>query len=231
MKIMNIDLASIPTPIKQVARYLISKFHAIFITPVQLAINNRKNVRWLEIGPNRRKLDGFEAINVVWSPGVNYIGDASKSLPFKSGAFDLIFASHIIEHIAWYQVQHTIRDWVRCLKRGGTLEVWAPDALKICEAWVQFEKEGNSDGMVADGWYRLNDEGEPAKWASGRIYAYGDGKGTLDHPNWHRALFSERYMKLLLRRSGLVDVRKMNISERRGKSHGWIDLGVMGRKP
>ncbi|MFH1819660.1 MAG: class I SAM-dependent methyltransferase [Pseudomonadota bacterium] len=228
---MRLDRTILPVPLKNLTRTLLTTFHAVILTPLNLQRNKAKLVRTLEIGPGLKKIAGFESINVGWSPGVDYIGNASSRLPFRAGTFDVVFASHIIEHLPWYQVEHAIAEWSRILKPGGVLEIWTPDTLKICKAWIRFEDESNTEGMQADGWFRLNAGKEPAKWASGRIYAYGDGQGTLDHPNWHRALFSARYLQLLLQQAGLEDVRTLDVSERRGQGHGWIDLGVTGRKP
>jgi hypothetical protein len=81
-----------------------------------------------------------------------------------------------------------------------------------------------------DGWYRYNAERDPCKWASGRIFTYGDGSGSPRSANWHRALFTPRYLRSLFERAGLSDVREMDSSEVRGEDHGWISLGVRGVK-
>lgn len=81
-----------------------------------------------------------------------------------------------------------------------------------------------------DGWYRFNEEKDPCKWASGRLFTYGDGTGTADHPNWHRALFTPRYLRLVLQRAGFRRIRQMDRSEVRPHDHGWINLGMTGQK-
>jgi hypothetical protein len=68
-------------------------------------------------------------------------------------------------------------------------------------------------------------------WAAGRIFTYGDGTGNPNDPNWHRAIFSPRYLKEILRKLGFKNIREMNHSEVRGYDHGWINLGVKGEKP
>ncbi|HXG47022.1 MAG TPA: methyltransferase domain-containing protein [Methylomirabilota bacterium] len=187
-------------------------------------------VRRLEIGPGSRRIPGFETLNIVPGPGVDYVADAARRLPFPDGTFDLIYASHILEHIPWYQTLATLREWTRTLKPGGALEVWVPDGLKICETLVRFEREGINE-IERDGWYRFNPEQDPCKWAAGRLYTYGDGSGRLDHPNWHRSLFTPRYLHLLLQRAGLIEIRPLSRAEVRGADHGWINLGYRGVRP
>lgn len=185
--------------------------------------------RYLEIGSGEKRIDGFETLNVVEGPDVDHVCDASKPLPFQDGTFDLIYASHILEHIPWYMTEDTLREWVRVLKSGGVLEVWVPDGLKICETLVLAEYEG-TNLIDLDGWYKFNQRKDPCVWAAGRIFTYGDGTGNPDHPNWHRAFFTPRYLKELFEHIGLVHVRQMDPPEARGRKHGWITLGVRGIK-
>lgn len=186
--------------------------------------------RYLEIGPGASRIPSFETLDVVRGPNVDYVWDAAKPLPFKSGTFDLVYASHVLEHIPWYKTEEVLRDWTLVLKHGGLLEAWVPDGLKICKTLLEAELGGGSR-IDEDGWYRFNPRRDPCVWAAGRIFTYGDGTGATNHPNWHRAIFTARYLKELFERAGLVDVRELDRSEVRGYDHGWISLGVTGRKP
>lgn len=186
--------------------------------------------RRLEIGPGPRRIPGFETLSIVDGEEVDYVFDAAKPLPFKNGVFDLIFASHVLEHIPWYQSEEVLREWFRILKPEGQLEVWVPDGLKICCTLVKAELE-NVNLIRKDGWYKFNPRKDPCVWAAGRIFTYGDGTGKLDHPNWHRAIFTPRYLEELFSLVGFINICKMNRSEVRGSSHGWISLGVRGTKP
>ncbi len=199
-------------------------------TRANLWRHSRQANRRLELGPGDHPIPGFETLNIVGGRWVDYVADAAKRLPFSNGTFDLVYASHILEHIPWYQTDTVLKEWTRTLKSGGTLEVWVPDGLKICRALVDFEDKGDNY-IDEDGWYRFNPEKEPCKWASGRIYTYGDGNGDVTSPNWHRALFTSRYLITLFESAGLQDVRQMNNTQVRGHDHGWINLGIQGTKP
>ncbi len=201
-----------------------------FKTAVNMRRHASKKSRQLEIGPGDQRIDGFETLNIVSGKNVDYVQDATKLLPFPDETFDLIYASHILEHVPWYQTDQVLKDWVRSLKKKGVLEIWVPDALKICKALVDFEVHGQNY-IAEDGWYRFNDEKDPCKWAAGRMYTYGDGTGRVDHPNWHHALFTPRYLTLVMQKAGLVNIEPMSRSQVRGMDHGWINLGMRGQKP
>lgn len=185
--------------------------------------------RRLEIGPGDRPLPGFETLNLVDDGFSSLVMDASHRLPIGDDTYDLIYASHVLEHIAWYKTDSVLQEWLRILKPGGTVEIWVPDGLKICEALVAFERTG-VDNTGLDGWYRLNPSRDPCLWAAGRIFTYGDETGDRNHPNWHCALFTPRYLQRALSRAGFREVHLLDRAQVRGYDHGWINLGATGKK-
>ena len=210
--------------------FLLTPYQRIVATPINKARNAGKTVRQLEIGPGPNRIPAFETLNVVGGPAVDYVADASKGMPFPSETFDLVYASHIIEHIPWYRTETSLKDWVRVLKSGGRLEIWTPDTLKIARAFVDAEERGDQ-AYHNDDWWKFNVQKDPCVWMAGRCYSYGDGTGKPSDPNWHRALFSERRLRDLLANAGLQDIRTLSRDEVRGYDHGWINLGICGTKP
>jgi predicted SAM-dependent methyltransferase len=67
---------------------------------------------------------------------VEIAGDVSKELPFPAETFDLIVASHIVEHIEMSIVKDVIADWMRCLKKDGHLIITVPNARALAERYV-----------------------------------------------------------------------------------------------
>ncbi len=201
-----------------------------FKNHISLIKNRRNKSRKLEIGPGESPLFGFETANIVSTGIEDYIVDATNLSIFKDNEFSLIYASHLLEHIPWYKTKETLMEWVRILEPGGRLEIWVPDGLKICRALVDYEDSG-LNYIDKDGWYRFNNSKDPAIWASGRLFTYGDGQGSINHPNWHRALFTPRLLKLVLQEVGLVNIQYLDSSNVRGHDHGWINLGICGEKP
>lgn len=218
------------TPFLSVLVFMVYLYARYVSTPLNLRKNKRKDVRRLEIGPGPKRLPGFETVNIVWGRDVDYVFDASKKLPFASGTFDIVYASHVLEHIAWYQVKSVLKDWVRILKSGGSIEIWVPNGLLIAQTFVNAEF-GTKNEIDKDGWYRFNEGHDSCIWANGRIFSYGDGTGRRSDHNWHIALFSPRYLRFLLMEVGLINIEDLNRSEVRGYDHGWINLGMKGYKP
>jgi SAM-dependent methyltransferase len=200
-----------------------------FLTQLNLLRNASKPSRMLEIGPGPSRIQGFETLNVYGDLHVDYVRDAAERLPFPDETFDLIYASHILEHVPWYRTEKTLREWHRILRHRGVLEVWVPNGLQMCQALVDAELHGQNY-IDKDGWYKYNPTKDPCLWAAGRCYSYGDGSGRPNHPNWHRALFTPRYLETCFRNAGLINVRQLDRSEVRAYDHGWINLGMRGEK-
>lgn len=215
-------------------QFIYTMYGKIVKNRFKMWINSKKDRRYLEIGPGSSRIPGFETLDVVGGPNVDYVYDASKKLPFKDNTFDLIYASHVLEHIPWYKTEEVLKEWVRILKPGGVLEVWVPDGFRICKALVEYELGKSKEAkkaMELDGWYKFNPRKDIYVWVNGRIFTYGDGTGNTNHPNWHRAIFTPQYLKNLFKKVGLINIEIMDRSEVRGYDHGWINLGVRGVKP
>jgi predicted SAM-dependent methyltransferase len=181
-------------------------------------------VRCLEIGPGHERLPGFETLNVVKTPITDHVGSAQKP-PFPDASFDLVYSSHCIEHVEWFDVEATIAEWARILKPGGVLEVHTVNAVPLMRQLLEWEEGG--DGPRAGTWRRDLHRDEPFLWGTGRLLNY-NRKGSGTH--WmHRAILTPRYMRQCFERAGLIDLEAA--AEPRGaKKHKAVNMGLRGVK-
>ena len=85
----------------------------------------QKNLKYLHIGCGD---------NVLPKPFINIDNRKKKGvlnlkaypLRFKTNTFDLVYASHILEHFKKKQVLKVLAEWVRVLKPGGILRISVP---------------------------------------------------------------------------------------------------------
>jgi len=186
-------------------------------------------IRCLDIGPGNFPIEGFETLDVSPGPGVTHVGRA-ETPPFSDGVFDIVHASHVLEHVQWYELENTVAQWARILKSGGILEVWTVNAHALMKVLVEFEETGNWTGPSIGTWKQDLTKYDPYKWAVGRMMNYPK-KGS-DGTFWmHRALITPNYLKRVMTECGLQDVESMSKERIRGKDHGWINFGVCGVKP
>ena len=102
-------------------------------TNKNLKRNSSKPQRFLEIGPGFNRLEGFETLNIIDGRSVDYIADISSAMPFSNDSFDLIYASHVIEHVPWFLQKQLFSELNRIIKPNGKIEIWVPDFSKILE--------------------------------------------------------------------------------------------------
>lgn len=190
--------------------------------------NRNKDKRNLEIGNGQERIKGFETLNIEFGPLTDYWHDATKKLPFFDNTFEIIYASHVLEHIPWYLTKEILNDWYRVIKKNGWLELWIPDGMKIIKAYIDAE---NGDNYIEnDGWYRFNEKKDNCIWLNGRIFSYGDGTTNIASSNWHHAIFTYKYLSSLLYEIGFKNIKKMELNEVRAYNHGWINLGIKCQK-
>ena len=94
-------------------------------TPVKLRV--------LEIGagpkPQAKKLlpDTFiETMDIDPQYKPTYLHDAATIPEELYGKFDLVFASHVLEHFPWYETHNVLVEWRKALRVGGELHVLVP---------------------------------------------------------------------------------------------------------
>jgi len=169
----------------------------------------------LEIGPGGHPVDtSWDTLDMIGSPTFKH-DLRLLPLPIKTGEYDLVYMSHILEHIPWFQTVDVLREICRILRVGGVVEIWVPDLEKLVASYLS--------GTCGDRWSRYNEERDPVKWFNGRMFTYGPGE-----ENWHRAAFDTAYLGRCLRAAGFRQVDLL--SKPRGYDHGWINLGVAAVK-
>lgn len=126
-----------------------------------------------------------------------YVQADVRKLPFKDNYADYIMASEILEHIPLFDLNNTLREWVRVLKKGGRMIITCPDFDALCEDWLQtpFSPATYGDqaqviygSQIADGEYHhapINKDfmnfylGQLG--VKGKIYRYPKGTETIDY--------------------------------------------------
>ena len=62
--------------------------------------------------------------------------DATKKFNFENNSVDVIYTSHMLEHLSKKSANHFIKECNRVLKKGGILRVVVPDIKKIVDDYL-----------------------------------------------------------------------------------------------
>jgi SAM-dependent methyltransferase len=174
-------------------------------------------LKCLEIGPGSHPVSpAWDQLDAQPRPGLTIAARwGDQKLPVADSTYDLVYASHVLEHVAWFNTVTALREACRILKPGGAVEVWVPDFSRIVDSYRA--------SRCGDAWRKHNPRGDPWCWLNGRLFAYGP------EPNWHRAAFDCQSLWDRLVEAGFVDLEPLQTP--RGYDHGAINLGVRARKP
>lgn len=62
-------------------------------------------------------------------------GDITK-LPYEDESVDVIYASHVLEYFDREEAKTVLQEWIRVLKKGGTLRIAVPDFEAMATMYV-----------------------------------------------------------------------------------------------
>lgn len=129
-------------------------------------------------------INAKEFINVDIKPysHIHHISTVENLSIFPDEYADLIYASHVLEHISHIKLLHVLKEWHRVLKKGGILRISVPDIDKLIN--VYFSEAKNIKPII------------------------GPLMGGQDNShNFHNSVFNENYLIELLLSAGFREVR------------------------
>jgi predicted SAM-dependent methyltransferase len=150
----------------------------------------------LNLGSGERPLPGFVNVDTLRdAPEVDVIADVTRRLPFEDASAELVYAVHLLEHVAADQVPGVLADWRRVLRPGGVLMVAVPDLDAIARILVE-----------RAGWFT-----PPHNPWLGAIYG-----GQKDEWDFHKTGFTAPWLAHLLEDAGFGEVRRVERFEEIG---------------
>jgi predicted SAM-dependent methyltransferase len=142
----------------------------------------------LHLGSGDAPLPGFTNVDALPdAPGVDVVANLREPLPFADASAELIYASHVLEHLPYPEVPTILADWRRVLRDGGRLLLAVPDLDVVAEQMVRRR-----------GWFTP----PHAPWVA---LIYG---GNKDEYDVHRGGFTDVYLAGLLAEAGFGAIRR-----------------------
>lgn len=149
--------------------------------PPKLPTNKDKKV-YIHLGCGPINAPGFINVDIIPYSHVHYIQHVEDLSMFPENYADLIYASHVLEHISHNKISDVLREWYRVLKKDGILRISVPDFDKLIDVYLNEEKDIKT--------------------------IIGPLMGGQDNPyNFHKSVFNEKYLKELLLDVGFREVR------------------------
>lgn len=101
---------------------------------------------WLNIGGTARR-DQWKVLNILPGPDVDYVGDVRDLSRFPARSFDVVYASHILEHLNYQtDLDRALHEIYRILRQGGKFFISVPNLDTLCRLFVH-ERAGPDDRL------------------------------------------------------------------------------------
>ncbi len=81
--------------------------------------------------------------------------DICEGLPFDDGTFDVVYHSHVLEHLSPVDGESLVSECHRVLRPGGVLRMVVPDLERIAELYLQ---------MLRKAWHRESSASDNYAW-------------------------------------------------------------------
>ncbi len=156
---------------------------------------NKDGKVYLNLGSGVNTSSEFINIDAIPFPKTHLVADIQNLSMFPSGSVDMVYASHLLEHIPRKNLEATLREWNRVLKIGGTLRFGVPDFDSLIRI---YETSGRNVGDIVS--QLMGEDGE-----------YDD-----HHTIWNRTFAEE-----MLHKTGFTDIRPWDPA--RAEHHAFHD--------
>jgi len=91
----------------------------------------------LHIGGKEKK-ESWKILYIKPGEAVDYVGDVRDLSSFKKDSFDIVYASHVLEHLSYQTELNSALRWIfRILRPGGKLFVSVPDLDTLCRLFIR----------------------------------------------------------------------------------------------
>jgi predicted SAM-dependent methyltransferase len=157
----------------------------------------------LHLGCGEVNLPGYVNIDASPHAHVHFVRDVESPRLWRENAVDLIYASHVLEHVSWTRVPAVLARWRAFLKPGGILRLSVPDFDALHDYYAATR--------------------DLAYIVPPLLGAHSD-----EH-DLHRAVFTQRSLEGLLREAGFSQVRPWDADSLRYGDWSTFKLQIGGR--
>lgn len=129
----------------------------------------------------------------------------NKRWRFASCSIDVVYSSHVLEHLSISSAALFLDEAFRVLKPGGKVRIVVPDLYEIARSYVSNYESGNpdSDFVLLE---KLNLHKENVYLPS-ESFAKKMLNNLQGHPHQHKYMYSERSLERALEQRGFVNIQ------------------------
>lgn len=105
----------------------------------------------LHLGSGSRHINGYLNIDIRQLDGVDIVDDIKTLKSYKPYSIEVIYASHVLEHIGRYEYMNVLARWYEILEPNGILRISVPDFEKLFLYYEKFKDLKKILGFIYGG--------------------------------------------------------------------------------
>ena len=157
---------------------------------------------------------------------------------YPDNSVDIVYASHLFEHLTIHSANLFLKESYRCLKPGGVIRLVVPDLFKISKKYVAEYERGieNADEFIM---WAINMHREGQYGTTNNVIK----KAVLEfqgYPHQHKFMYDEKSLTKRMIKAGLTDIHSLQygiskyikeIKDVEGKTESYLSVYLEARKP
>ena len=187
------------------------KIRSLFYRPL-FSFDGYKNLKKINLASSDHIIPGWMNVDIRKVAGIDQIVDVRDLSAFADDSFDIVRASHILEHFYVDEVPNVLAEWRRVLKPGGWMIVCVPSFRATI---LRYKVNPHTINPC------LIEEFGPAVLS--QIYGYGYTNAE-NHYYKHRMAYDRRSLAMVMEKyAGLRNVRLLNFLAEPPHTLGVVD--------
>lgn len=128
----------------------------------------------------------------------------NKKWDYANESVDVVYASHLFEHLTLKSAEKFLQESYRCLKPGGVIRLVVPDLYQICKKYITDFEAGHENPsefiMWAINMHREGQYGQKLTWPKKFILEW------QGYPHQHKFMYDKKSLSARLKEHGFVDI-------------------------
>lgn len=128
----------------------------------------------------------------------------NKTWDYKAESVDIVYASHLFEHLTLKSADKFLQESYRCMKSGSVIRLVVPDLYQISKKYVTDFEEGKENPsefiMWAINMHREGQYGQKLSWSK-KMFLEWQG-----YPHQHKFMYDVKSLSHKLKQHGFIDI-------------------------
>ncbi len=181
-----------------------------FDNSLTLRLSRLGNLGWWAFRLGLLDANQYEFMKFARANNIEY-GDATKGLPIQDGAVDVLYSSHMLEHLDREDAGLFLKEAQRLLAAGGVIRLVVPDIRKLVEQYVL---AGDADAFVES----------TLLWTKSPRTLLNRAYFLIVGSRNHKWMYDGKSLSQLLGEHGFVRIKVVQSGETMIENPAWLDL-------